>query len=263
MSAVRFDPLSPARYAESALFRGVEKIVLVSATVRPKTAAMLGIGSTDMEFAEYSSTFPVERRPVIHVPSCRMTYHTEQNDELMREWLAVLDSVLSPRLALSRKGLIHAVSYRRAKFILDNSKYQASMLTHSTWNRAQVIEQFRQASGPKVLVSPSVDTGYDFYGNSARFQVIAKLPFASVSDPVIRERKKRDPDHDLYQVAQTLIQMSGRACRSESDWAETFILDDSLQWALPKMKAKGYLPKWWIDSFKSYDNAPVPIEFER
>jgi ATP-dependent DNA helicase DinG len=262
MSAVRFDPLSPARYAESALFRGIEKIVLVSATVRPKTATMLGIDPADMEFIEYPSTFPVERRRVIHVPSIRMTYRNEQDDDLMSEWLQVFDEICGPRLALGWKGIAHCVSYRRARFIADNSRHKSHMLIHGTFNRAAVIEQFKRRTDACMLLSPSVDTGYDFLGDLCRFQIIAKIPFSSVTDPVVKARKQRDPDYDLYQAAQTLIQASGRATRSESDWSTTFIIDDSLAWALPQMKRKGFLAKWWLESFESLDTAPEPVQFE-
>lgn len=262
MSGVRFDPLSPARYAESALFRGIEKVVLVSATVRPKTAAMLGIEQSDMEFVEYPSTFPVERRPVIHIPSIRVTYHTEQNDVLMQEWLAVIDGIIGPRVELGRKGLIHAVSYARAKFLRDNSRYGYLMMIHSTWDRARVVEEFRLADGPRLLVSPSVDTGYDFAGDAARFQILCKIPFASVRDPLVKARQSKDRDYDLYSVAQTIVQSCGRTTRSEQDWSESFIVDDSLAWCLPKMKAKGFIPKYWMDSFRSVDRIPEPIQFD-
>jgi len=261
MSSVRFDPLSPARYAEQALFRGIEKVVLVSATVRPKTAAMLGIASSELEFVEYPSTFPVERRPVIHTPSERITYHTEQNDDLMRGWLRIFDDICEPRLALGWKGVVHCVSYRRAKFLSDNSRHARHMMIHSTFNRAQVIEEFKRSTGPRLLLSPSVDTGYDFADDLCRFQLIIKLPFGSVTDPVVKARKQKDPDYDLYQTAQTLIQMSGRAVRSETDWSETWLLDDSLSWALPRMFAKGFIPKWWRASFRSVDVVPEPVEF--
>jgi Rad3-related DNA helicase len=261
MSAVRFDPLSPARYAESALFRGIEKIVLVSATVRPKTAVMLGIDPGDMEFVEYPSTFPVARRMVVHQPTVRMTYLNEQDDGLMKDWLKLLDAWIGQRIALGRKGLIHAVSYRRMRFIMDNSEHSWCMMTHSTHDRARVIAEFRRSDGPRVLISPSVDTGYDFPNNDARFQVVAKIPFSSVTDPVVKARKAKDRDYDLYQAAQTLVQMTGRTTRSESDYSETLLADQNCEWAIPMMKRKGFLPKWWLDAFKSYDVAPPPIQF--
>jgi len=262
MSGVRFDPLNPARYAESALFRGIEKVVLVSATVRPKTAAILGIVQGDMEFIEYPSTFPVSRRPIIHFPTIRMTYRNEQDDGLMSEWLKTLDAWIGPRIALGRKGIVHAVSYARMKFIVDNSEYAWCMMTHGTWDRERKVAEFRQANGPCVLVSPSIGTGYDFAHDAARWQVIAKLPFASTQDPVVRARQERDRDYGLYQAAQDLQQAAGRINRAESDWGETLILDQNVEWAIPKMRAKGFLSRSWLEAFRSYDKAPPPIRFD-
>ncbi|HXN71478.1 MAG TPA: helicase C-terminal domain-containing protein [Candidatus Acidoferrales bacterium] len=261
MASVRFDPLSPARYAEQALFRGIEKIVLVSATVRPKTATMLGIDPADMEFVEYPSTFPVARRPVIHVPSIRMTYINEQNDELMREWLEVFDRIAGSRLDEGWKGIAHCVSYKRARFIFDNSIHRNRMMIHGKYDKAEVVAGFKDSNKAVLLLSPSLDTGYDFPHDLCRFQILCKLPFASVTDSLVKARKAKDPDYDLYQVAQTLIQMSGRPVRSETDWAETWLIDQNCEWALPKMRAKGFIAKWWWGSFKSVDKMPAPIQF--
>jgi len=222
---------------------------------------MLGIASSDLEFVEYPSTFPVERRPIVHIPTIRMTYRNEQDDGLMREWLQSLDAWIGPRLALGRKGLIHAVSYRRMKFIADNSEHKQYMMTHTAGDRARVVDEFRRSGSVCCLISPSIDTGYDFKGSQAYWQVIAKLPFASTQDPVVKARQDRDRDYGLYQVAQTLVQATGRIVRSESDWGETLIADQNCEWALPRMFAKGFIPKWWRASFRSVDVAPEPVEF--
>ena len=212
MVGVRFDPLNPARYAEQVLWRGVDKIVLVSATVRPKTAELLGISSEDMEFIEYDSTFDPKRRPTIFVPTgVRMTYKTEQDDQAMRWWLRKLDEVIEPRLRY--KGLIHAVSYKRAKFIKDNSEHGAHMLIHNSYDRARTVEQFKRSQAPCILVSPSVSTGYDFPGNLCRWQLIIKLPFASTKDNLIKARQEQDKEYGIYLTAQELVQSVGRAVR--------------------------------------------------
>ena len=179
----------------------------------------------------------------------------------LREWLHLIDGWIGHRIALGRKGLIHAVSYRRMKFIVDNSEHAWCMMMHNSHDRAKIVEEFRQADGPRVLVSPSIDTGYDFAHMQARFQVIAKLPFASVQDPVVRARQDKDKDYGLYQVAQTLVQATGRIMRADDDWGETLIADQSVEWAIPRMKAKGFLPLWWVKSFQSLDELPLPIEF--
>jgi Rad3-related DNA helicase len=158
--AVRFAPLNPARYAEQALWRGVKKIVLMSATVRPKTAELLGIPPEQMKFIEYPSSFDKRRRPIIVVPSVMLNYKTEQSDTIMRQWLDRIDSIIASRL--DRKGIILPVSYKRGRFIADNSAYGEHMILHNPHDRMQKIEAFRQADAPSILVSPSVGVGYDF-----------------------------------------------------------------------------------------------------
>jgi Rad3-related DNA helicase len=145
---------------------------------------------------------------------------------------------------------------------LDNSAHKQYMMTHSTWDRERVVAQFRQSSGPRVLVSPSVDTGYDFYGESSRWQIVVKLPFASTQDPVVKERQKRDPDYGLYRVGQTLEQMTGRIVRAEDDFGETLLADANVEWCVPKLKYKGFVSRAWLQAFKSYDVAPEPVQFE-
>src|SRR6202044_2473334 len=125
MTRVRFDPLSPARYAEEVLWRQVPKIVLVSATVRLKTAELLGIPNDQLEFCEYDSSFDPKRRPTIFVPTVRMDYRTEQDDQAMKWMLSKVDALIGARL--DRKGIVHAVSYTRSRFVVDNSQHRHYM----------------------------------------------------------------------------------------------------------------------------------------
>jgi Rad3-related DNA helicase len=233
----------------------VRKVVLMSATVREKTAELLGIAEDEMTFVEYPSSFPVERRPIIFVPSVQMNYRTEQDDAQMMVWLARLDTILGARL--DRKGVIHAVSYKRAQFIKDNSEHGRHMLIHNSRNRAEVVEQYKRTAAPCILVSPSVDTGYDFAGDLARFQIIAKLPFASTQDKVMKARQERDPNYGMFLASQVLVQMTGRSTRSEFDWSETFILDDNWRWAFRKMKE--FLPDWWVQGLVWADGPTKPV----
>jgi Rad3-related DNA helicase len=255
MAGVRFDPLSPARYAEGALWRGIEKIVLVSATVRPKTAELLGIDRDDLEFVEYDSSFDPKRRPVIHVPTnTRMTYHVEQDDDAMRWWLSKFDALVEDRL--DRKGIVHCVSFKRAKFIYDNSRCSRHMMIHNNRDRAQVIEAFKRSDAPRILLSPSVSTGYDFPMEQCEYQIIVKIPFQSVQDKVIKARQEKDKQYGMYLAAQTLVQMTGRGMRSEKDQCETLILDDSFLWFF--WRARVYFPAWFQEAVTFADNSPRP-----
>lgn len=257
MAGVKFDPLWPREYAERVLFRDVGKVVLVSATARPKTAHLLGIGDTEMAFEEYPSSFPVERRPVIHVPTVRVNYNTERDDSAMMWLLRRMDQLISRRL--DRKGLIHTVSYKRARFVKDNSQYADRMLIHGSDNRAEVVEKFRRSGPGTILVSPSVDTGYDFPGPECEYMLLLKLPFPDTRDAVMKARSREDKDYGAYLTAQTLQQMTGRGMRSEDDMCECLILDDNIGWFLGKYRH--FFNKWWTESFWIQKNGlPDPLD---
>ena len=76
-----------------------------------------------------------------------------------------------------------------------------------------------------VLVSPSSHEGLDLYGDRSRFQVIAKLPYASLGDKRVKRRMENDKSWYTLHTAQKLIQACGRSIRSDSDYAVTYILD--------------------------------------
>jgi Rad3-related DNA helicase len=256
MKGVKFDPLWPRHYRET-LFKNIPKVVLVSATVRPKTAELLGIGGNELAFAEYESSFPVEHRPVIHVPTVRMNYHNERNDDTMMWWLRKIDLLVGARL--DRKGVIHTVSYKRARFILDNSVHADRMLIHGSDNRAHVIARFKQSGAGTVLLSPSVDTGYDFAGELAEYQIIVKLPFPDTRGAVMKARCQEDKEYSAYLTAQILQQMTGRVCRSETDRGETLVVDDNIGWFT--YKYRHYLNEWWRESYRVRKNRlPEPLD---
>lgn len=257
MARVRFDPLWPREYAERVLFRDIGKVVLVSATARPKTAHLLGIGDDQMAFEEYPSSFPVERRPVIHVPTVRVNYHTERDDGAMMWWLRRIDTLIGQRL--DRRGIVHTVSYKRARFIKDNSRYTHLMLIHGSDNRAEILEKFRASSPGTVLVSPSVDTGYDFPYDAAEYQIIAKLPFPDTRDKVMKARTAEDKLYGPYMVAQTIQQMTGRLMRAEDDMGETIVIDDNIGWFVSRYRQ--FFNKWWLDAFwRQQAGMPTPLE---
>jgi Rad3-related DNA helicase len=269
MMAARFDPLSVKRYAESVMFRGVGKVMLVSATASPRTAESLGIPlaaysstrttfpvrtrTTDartLAYREYPSSFPVTSRPVIHVPTVQMNFRNEKDDGLMEWLIARLDQVIG--LRGDRKGIVHTVSYRRARLIMDNSRYRHRMLMHGTDNRGAVIFQFRNSppESGAILLSPSVDTGYDFPGDDSRYQVIVKLPFPVTRNKVTKARVKLDKGYSDFVTAQVLQQMTGRIVRSKEDWGETIILDDNVRWFVGRNRR--LLNRWWLEAYREH-----------
>src|SRR6185369_10077336 len=144
-----------------------EKVVMVSATVRPETAQKLGIKPDQTDFREYPSTIPKANRPVIYSPAAHMNRNVTAAGK--RDWSTRIDQIIGRRL--DRKGIIHTVSYPRAIEVYSGSEYKERMLLHDSTNTREVIARFKASREPLVLISPVLDTGYDFPYGQAEFQI--------------------------------------------------------------------------------------------
>ena len=233
-------PMWPAPYAEARLFCGIPKVVLTSATLTPKTLDMLGIKETDYE--EYPHTFPVENRRVIHLPTVAMSYKTAKSAEPL--WLSRIDQIIRAR---THKGIIHTVSYARRNRIMEASAYSNIMITHQRRNVEQTVMDFKASPAPKILVSPSMATGWDFPGDECRWQIILKVPYPDISGTIIKRRMALDSEWVPYLTAQQLIQACGRGVRSADDWCDTFILDNNIMKFTSRYRH--LFPVWWLEAF--------------
>lgn len=244
-----FDPLWPTKYLEAWLWRGAKKVILVSATVRPKTLSLLGV--PDAHFIEYDSPIPVSRRPVYYTPAARINYTTDETG--LWRWVEKMDGIIDDRL--DRKGIIHAVSYDRARYIKENSRHSGIMLIHDTQSARDTIAAFKQMPAPAVLVSPSVTTGYDFPYDEARYQIIAKVPFQPPS-ALLKARTQADKLYPYYLAIMTMVQAAGRVCRGPEDSGETFIVDEMAGWL--RSKYGQFAPRWFLKAWSSRDQIPKP-----
>jgi Rad3-related DNA helicase len=250
----RFECIWPGRYREQ-LFQGIERVVLMSATLRPKTMQLLGISSKDYDFREWGRQFPAKNGPVIWVPTTRVRADERMSPEDKRMWLDRHVELAQSRD--DRKGLAHTKSYGRAKEV---SEYLRSAGCHVEMNgkdpdSPNAREAFdRHVRGPhnSILVSPSFGTGWDFKGKRAEWQAISKIPLPDMRSKLMQARRERDGGYEDYLAAQELVQQTGRVVRSETDRGETFILDDTVRWWAKK--AEQYLPKWW--GYRKEDQLP-------
>lgn len=218
------EPVWGSPYAEQLLFRGIKRVLLVSATLCRKTAHLLGIKDDELEFREYDSSFPLERRRVIRIPTVRM--HWKMTDGERRIWADRILRIIDSRT--DRKGLVHTVSYDRAQYLARHIEddTEVPLFTHTSRTTRAVIEQFKRHRGGAVMISPSLGTGYDFPDDLLRYQIIAKVPWPDTRDPITAARVKGDKEYAPYSVMQQMVQMAGRSTRSATDWSETFVVDD-------------------------------------
>jgi Rad3-related DNA helicase len=229
----------------------VPRIVIVSATLRPKTMYMLGLSRDKFDFHEFDSDFDRNRCPIYWVPTMRVDIKAKDLSQL---WVR-LDQWMARRA--DRKGIVDPISYARRDDVLLHSRHRARMMTNQRGEAINpVLERFR-ASGPgTTLVSCSVGTGYDFPGKQCEWQFLCKIPFPDGRSKIMQARQADDKEYGAYGAMQTLVQFFGRGMRSKEDRCEGLMADDHLVWFLPRF---GHLaPKSFHSQFRKVDTVPVP-----
>jgi Rad3-related DNA helicase len=215
----------------------------------------LGLRGEEYEFYETASPYPPERRPIIHVKTARVNH--KMSDIARERWIGRVDEIIERRQGV--KGIIHTVSYERARHLLSRSRFASAMLLPGSSDNASVVERFKRSdvSSSNILVSPSVHTGHDFAGDLARYQIIVKVPYPDTRFGLAAARAAEDEDWARRQAATTLVQMSGRIVRGPGDWGETLVIDDNILDLYTRHK---YLfPQWFRSAFRSQIEIPEAL----
>jgi len=248
----KLQPVWPHQYAEEVLFRGVPKIVIVSATLSKKTMGLMGIKAGDVDFYEYPSEFPASRCPVYSIPTVAMNRNSTEED--FETLVDRIDEIIDGRL--DRKGMIHGVSYKRAQDVATLSRHGNHMIIHQSGETVDAVKAFAESEPPCLLVSPSITTGYDFAGPLCEYQIICKAPYPDLRGSVQKARMGEDWLYPAYEMVMTLVQAAGRGMRSMTDQCETFLIDDTITKCFDKHG--GLWPKWFRPLVQKVTTVPDP-----
>ncbi len=243
-------PLWPRHHAERLLWRHAERVLCASATVRPKTLQAMGVGPDQYELIEADSPFDPARRPVYVLRSAFMSYRASTTATAL--WRNRIDQVIASRLDV--KGIIHTVSYARARELKEHSEYRELMILHAPSQTERAIREFKRTPHPCILLSPVVHTGVDFPDSDARYQIIAKVPYPDSRKGILKARCESDREYATYLACMQLVQTAGRVVRGERDWGETFIVDDCVFTLLGKYRR--FLPRWFLSAVKVVLSVP-------
>ncbi len=220
----QFDPIRPGRYCESHLLFRVPRVLVFSATIRPKSMFIIGLGKAVFTYYEYASDFDPKRCPTYYIPTQPMN---RKHPDLSKFFLRV-DQILAKRM--DRKGIIQSISYGRRDDIVNQSRFSPIMLMNERGESVTAaVETFKNAPPPMYFVTPSVPEGYDFPMRECEAQIISKLPFEPPSK-IGKAREEDDREYAPYRCMNKLVQMLGRGMRSKDDQCENFIIDNDIEW---------------------------------
>jgi len=241
-----FKPVWVGKYAEHVLWRHTKKVLIMSATILDymQVSRNTGLDVMKVTYKALPSPFPKENRPVY------LDYAASVTNKTMQEALPKLVTKIRKIMEDHPDDhiLVHCVSYKIRDYLaqfLDKKR----IMTHSTFDRESVLEAFKKSPQPKVLLSPSMDRGVDLKDDECRVIIIAKCPYPDLGDPQIAKRVHASRDGNQWYAHKTIskiIQMSGRACRSKDDHAETYILDSKFDQLYSENRRM--FPAWWREA---------------
>jgi len=232
-----FDCVWPAKWAERYLWAGVPKVVVMSATLHPISLNLLGVRKEDRAYRAWGQVFPAKNTPVMHVQTVQMNRHVKPDG--LKKWVERADEIIWDRMVQgNRKGIFHTVSYDRQRFFMEQSKvvkerpelFYANTADGESGRAQDVYEHYLRAKRGVALVSPSFGTGWNFPGDACRWQIIGKVPFPDSRGKVMKARVEREPRYLNNCAMLELRQAVGRGTRSEEDWCEVLVIDDSIGW---------------------------------
>lgn len=252
----KFKELYGARIFKSLINPLADKFLFMSSTILDKDEFCkdLGIDPAQAAFISMDSEFPVDNRPVMFMPTMKMTYGWDGPDKK-----AERDHMIETIVDLCKdnhpddNGVIHTGSFAVANWLV---KELTGKIPHRIYHhdkdgdlsRDECIKQFTNGdSQRKLLISPSVTEGLDLKGDLARFNIIAKTPFPFLGDAWVKARMEKSQAWYNRQAMIAIIQACGRVVRGKEDWGYTYILDSAFIMLYQRILRN--IPKWWKAGF--------------
>lgn len=187
------------------------------------------------DYLAVPSPFSVSRRPCYIAAFVPM--NKDAGDDAFRQMASNIAWVMAKYPG--EKGLIHVSSYsqvqRLQKYLADDGLPIIYHYNATRDKRAALFNRFRHTPGAWLL-SPSAGEGEDFPYEAARVNVIAKVPYPDLGDPIMKARRADGKLGATFYSALAcarVAQAYGRSMRAEDDWGHTWILDAAF-WNLLK-----------------------------
>jgi len=239
------EPIWAYDYLDKYIFSQYDMVFLMSGTILDKNlfCQLNGLDVTKAVYYSIGSPFPLRNRPIYYMPLGKMSFKSKE--DTFKRYIPYIQKLLDKYK--NKKGIIHTNSFELAKWI-ENSIKDPRLIFHDSSNKDEILKMHMESEEPTVIVSPSMDTGVSFDNDSARFQIIAKVPYPSLASQKNKMRQANNPDWYSWKTVSGLIQMSGRPVRSNMDYADTIIIDGGFGDVIKH--SSQFLPDWIQEAIK-------------
>lgn len=149
--------------------------------------------------------------------------------------------------------------------ILQEEVKDRRIFTQGSYDRSELIHKFREQGNGILLGTDSFWTGIDIKGEALSAVVIAKLPFANPSHPLMQAKSQLLENEGINPFMEIFLPESimkfrqgfGRLIRSESDKGLVVVLDDRI---LTKPYGKSFISALPISDYETFDLKNLDIK---
>jgi len=240
------------------------KLVFLSATMNHKDLERIGLEDRRWVILSAGSAIPTDRRPV-HLDAVESVTYARQESKVPH----LLDFIDFTWNHYGRtKGLVHltyGMSEQLKSLLRSSNKKELRSVNelpfvfHTAKDKMQRLKEW-MATDSGILVACGLSEGLDLYEDLARWQIIGKVPWPSLGNPVLAEWARRDHEAYLWETLKQVIQMSGRVCRGPADFGATHIFDSQILRLLKESESAKIVPKWWKDAVRDKESVWQTLE---
>lgn len=250
--SVILKPVFATDFVEELLFRYGKRIVIMSATILNVNVICRSLGINKSEVAAYrmKNRFPVENRPIFYHPVARCTGGKDKMKEWMPSIISKVDEIAEKYPNV--RGIIHTHNFAILDELLNKCKSSVARRFVTQREYPNKYDLLREHANRKnsIIVAPAMHEGIDLKDDLSRFQIICKIPYANFYDnKQLKRRIENDQEYYTWLTAIKIIQSYGRSIRSDTDYADTYILDEAF--SKFSKDAKGMLPSWFTEALHS------------
>lgn len=227
--------------ADDKLFKKANQFIHMSATIGgiETYCRNLGLKQTEVEYIVIDNPIPIESRKVHLNNLTKINRFTDIKD--------IIKAIVPIINKNSGNGIIHTVSFKLANDIYNAAPPAIKRRMLVSNNRKEILQTLGE-NRDKIILSPSVETGYDFKDDLARWQIIAKVPFLNLGDNYVNVRKNKNNDWYTREAVLRLIQSCGRIVRGLNDYGSTYIIDENVLRLISNNT--DMFPEWWLHALE-------------
>ncbi len=259
---VNFKCIEIKEFAESLLLHAGRRRIFLSATIgNPEMfCEELGLKLEETAFIRIGySSFPLKNRPIYTRETGGLLTRQGQSEN---DWKQTAETILEiMKQHPNQQGIIlpytDKIEKKLSELITELDRQQSKRLIQhdkSAHGRDAAIDEWKSSQGG-VIMSTYLNQGFD--GKEANFCIVVKLPYLSLGDVRTAKKMRANPEWYSQQTGISLAQMCGRAVRSRTDAANTYIIDPSFWFQYSKgigdRPLKNYLPTHVCESIEAYE----------